>query len=130
MKQSLDQRANVNARDTQDLGDPQYSFHHPVLRLFLDHSLEITKLLLNRGANVNAQFIDGQTASSIEATCGNARNVGLLLQKGADPNLSGSHPLKEAREYEVERQNGSGKSDFDRARVARIIKMLQAADAK
>lgn len=65
-----------------------------------DADLAQVKILLNRGARVNA-IIDGQTALTGAASYGNFTLCAYLLSRGADPNLTGRNsptPLTDAVE--------------------------------
>jgi ankyrin repeat protein len=66
-----------------------------------DHA-EITKLLLEKGAEVNLQDTYGLTALAFASQMGRTEIVRLLLGKGADPNLK-SNEVKTAYDYALNR---------------------------
>jgi quinoprotein dehydrogenase-associated probable ABC transporter substrate-binding protein len=49
--------------------------------------IDIDKMLIKRGANVNAQSTTGMTALMVAATRDNAEAIGLLLNSGANPDV-------------------------------------------
>jgi ankyrin repeat protein len=52
--------------------------------------IDIARMLIERGADVNAQSSTGMTPLMIAAARDNAPVIGLLLQKGAEPDLKNS----------------------------------------
>ncbi len=50
--------------------------------------MEVMEVLLDRGADVNAQNETGQTALIGAASLGDAELVNFLLDRGADPNIT------------------------------------------
>jgi ankyrin repeat protein len=84
-KSLIDKKANVNAKDKDGLtalhyaviGDPNGSA-----------SIDVTKLLIEKGADVNFQSTkDGMTPLMVAVTKGSAEIVKLLLEKGANVNV-------------------------------------------
>jgi ankyrin repeat protein len=59
--------------------------HTPLMRAAKEGRSDAVKVLLERGAVVNARAMDGSTALTAAARTGNADMVKLLLEKGADP---------------------------------------------
>jgi len=78
--------------------NPNYSYYGtPFLNYAAYHgSVELIKLLLEKGAKVNKT--DGNFESPLEAACwkGNTEAVKVLLEHGAKPNLWGGSPLHTA----------------------------------
>ena len=80
---------------------------------------EAVRLLLERGANPNAQGNDGSTPLQIASDYGTPEAVRLLLERGANPNAQGnggSTPLQIA-------------SDYGRLEVVRVL-LEHGADVK
>lgn len=119
----LENGANVNGMDsrgTTALDEAALEGHTEIVRLLLDNGAEINhgtrhgsaliwaagtpnldtaKLLLERGADVNAKFGDGRTALMQAAQNGHVATVKLLLDNGAEieaTNSSGRSALSEA----------------------------------
>lgn len=82
VKEALAKGADVNSRgdaeDTALIVASYYKINHP------DNYQQIVKLLLNAGANVNAQDQFGNTAILFAARSGHLEIVEILLQAGAD----------------------------------------------
>lgn len=62
--------------------------------LHLTSSLRVAKLLIDNGADVNAKNSDGMTALHWRARTGYPEVVELLLKSGANPNIKNRHGLK------------------------------------
>lgn len=89
----IDHGADVNG---QEQGGRHLT---PLHRAVLFDSFEVGRLLIARGAQVNANRGRGMTPLLYAASSGHARMVELLLQSGADPETGGSAdqtPLSEA----------------------------------
>jgi cytohesin len=83
------------------LGDPNAlsRFKDPLLYLAAGRQggLEVTRILIDAGADVNAQGKNGITILTSAASWCNVEEIRLLLQAGADVNLAGKNkktPLK------------------------------------
>ena len=83
--------ANVNAVSS----DRGYS---AVMDAVWRKDYEVTKLLLERGADLSIMSSDGQPILVLAVGNGNAKIVGLLLDAGADPDVKDSMGMS-AREY-------------------------------
>lgn len=80
IKDALDDGVDLNAQD------PQFGSTPLSWAALMGHT-EVVALLLERGADVNAQNRDGATPLHSAAFLGRAETVKLLLEKGADPKL-------------------------------------------
>ena len=80
IKDALDDGVDLNAQD------PQFGSTPLSWAALMGHT-EVVTLLLERGADVNAQNRDGATPLHSAAFLGRTETVKLLLEKGADPKL-------------------------------------------
>lgn len=80
VKQAIADGANVNARNPQ-FGEPMLS-----TAALMGHT-EIMTFLMEKGADINAQNGDGNTALHAAAFLGRADAVELLLEHGVDANI-------------------------------------------
>jgi|GEM_PF-3409501 len=90
-------------------------------------SLPMVKLLVQRGADINATDFWGGNAVTSAATWGNDEVVRFLVDHGADVNADddGATALGYA-----ENQQREAKTDLERRRFQRIIDILEEAGAK
>ena len=71
--------------------DAGFGVHYPLMSAADDRNLEIARLLIQHGADVNASNIDDITPLLIAAEEGYFEFVRLLLENGADPNVISGH---------------------------------------
>jgi hypothetical protein len=80
----LDRGADINARDNY--------LRTPLIHaVFVRRRMEIARMLLERGAEIDAQAGRGGTALSSAVASGNTEAMQLLLEHGADVNLTVCH---------------------------------------
>lgn len=104
---------------------------------------EMVKLLINKGADVNAADLDGKTALIKAALWGRLNNVEILLQSGADPSMQCIYenrlwravdfalPLRANTLQRKHRAGGVYKEDaFERAMDRNIIVQLLAENPR
>lgn len=74
----------------------------PLIHAAMGNQIEIAKLLIEAGANVNARTQDGSTPLMAAAVMGHASMTRILLDEGADPTLrnqNGADARVKAEEY-------------------------------
>ncbi|MEK7802364.1 MAG: ankyrin repeat domain-containing protein [Pseudomonadota bacterium] len=80
--------ADVNVRNDYDGNTPIIS------SVYRKNNRELVKVLLDNGANINAQNNEGDTALMTEIRCSNnLNNVQFLLANGANPNLQNKYKI-------------------------------------
>jgi ankyrin repeat protein len=84
VKLLLDNAANVNARTTPDGTTPLFA------ALMKDSNIAVIRLLIEAGADVNAQHQIGLTALMMASAKGYSDVVTVLLKSGADPAIKSS----------------------------------------
>lgn len=100
----LDKGVNVNAEYKDRNGKTPllyalssfYFNHSNPKRIVIDQLFETVAILIEEGANVNAQTESGYTVLHEAVYRPLTSIVGMLLRAGADPNLGRSKPLSEA----------------------------------
>jgi ankyrin repeat protein len=108
----LDHEANIDLVD--DVGT---ALHGPVLR----GNIEVVKLLLDRGVNVNlkASLIETDwTPLHLALHCGDFEILKLLLANGADPNIQdddGKTPFDVATKKREQMDDETEQKEFDEA---------------
>ena len=119
----------------------------PLRHTCWDGDLEIATLLIEAGANVNAENKHGWTPLSAACTVGDLEMVTLLIEAGADvnaKNMNGNTPLHVAcsegrleiatllieEGADVNAKNKRGNTPLRESGIPKIIKLLKAAGAK
>ena len=126
IKNALDGGVDLNAQD------PQFGSTPLSWAALMGHT-EVVALLLEQGADVNAQNRDGATPLHSAAFLGRTETVKLLLEKGADPKLrnnTGSTAIDGAKlDWELSKFIiGMLKIEVDEAEVkagrAEVVKLI------
>lgn len=126
IKDALGDSVDLNAQD------PQFGSTPLSWAALMGHT-EVVALLLERGADVNAQNRDGATPLHSAAFLGRTETVKLLLEKGADPKLrnnTGSTAIDGAKlDWELSKFIiGMLKIEMDEAEVkagrAEVVKLI------
>ncbi len=132
IKDALDDSVDLNAQD------PQFGSTPLSWAALMGHT-EVVALLLERGADVNAQNRDGATPLHSAAFLGRTETVKLLLEKGADPKLrnnTGSPAIDGAKlDWELSKFIiGMLKIEVDEAEVkagrAEVVKLISRHSGK
>jgi ankyrin repeat protein len=114
VRASLDQGANVNAKDKYNSG------YTALMSAAMNGLTDVAKVLLDKGADVNIKDNYGGTALEYAALYGYADIVKLLLEKGA--NVNEKYSDGETILDKVNKLIGEEKSNKDLEEVARILK--------
>jgi hypothetical protein len=107
----IEQGANVNARDDDET---------PLLMAARTGHLGVMRVLLDKGAGINAQSERGETALIRAASASDIEMVKLLLSRGANPNIETSDGLTALSDIE----------EMDDAKIRVIRGLLRKAGAK
>jgi hypothetical protein len=82
-----DNPLNLNVNDSEVISDPDFNLQASFFRATFHGLLDIVKVLLTRGAKINAQTNFGQTALMIACEKGHSSIVSFLLSQGARKHL-------------------------------------------
>jgi Ankyrin repeats (3 copies) len=127
VKSLLDRGVSANAKDSNG----NSLLHYAVA----NNRVEIAKLLIDRGADINAHSRrDGHTVLHLAVLYSDGDMTKLLLMKKADPNLRDGFTLtplhvaiiKGGIPYEIDSYYGVEKVDRDRKSSVSIVHLLQA----
>lgn len=77
----------------------------PLIFSAYQNNIDMTRLLLEEGADPDMEDEEGSTALRWAARCGNTEIASLLLEKGADPNLADKNDRMTALHYAVFERN-------------------------
>ena len=105
VKQYLAAGVDVNIEDDSD----RYKFT-PLLIAAQYNQMEIAKLLIDKGANVNVKDADGDTPLKSAAYAGHKEIVELLIAYGADVNLKHSLPSDRTLEADTPLHEATGEN--------------------
>lgn len=90
----------------EEFGGCDYDSGSVLMHAVSSNNIQMTKYLLDNGANANDScFDDGKTVLQAATRTGNEALVRLLLEKGADPTVS-DFGLDEERPVDIARQQG------------------------
>lgn len=100
--------------------DAPHTYGTPLLKHARKGNYDICKLLIEKGADVNAENYESATPLFAAADGGRVEVVKLLLENGADPNLRGNRVIdgKNALLYMISRMHFG---DGDKAETAEIL---------
>lgn len=120
VRASLDQGANVNAKDEDKSG------YTALMSAAMNGLTDVAKVLLDKGADVNIKDNYGGTALEYAALFGNADIVKLLLEKGANVNekYSNGRTILD----EVNKLIGEDKSNKEK--YEEVVRILKDAGAR
>ena len=124
LKASIAQGADVNASPSEAVFKG-----FPALHIAVWKSHRVVQLLVDKGAAMDAQDRNGDTAMAIAAECAMVETVVFLLDKGADPNIrnvNGRSVLGKAK-YTLTR---SALSASHKRQVQIIVDILESKGAK
>lgn len=76
-----------------------FNDYFPLMHAAEDGHVGVMKLLLDHGANVNEQGVDGLTALHLAAMAGRCQAVTYLLQRGADYEIADDEDGEKAYEF-------------------------------
>ena len=96
--ESISNLVKSNPFDKEVLGRAMFHTLRRGKNLTADDTVEILKLLITYGADLNYKTLNGQTPLIAAVTAGNPRAVKLLLENGADASIADSR-WKKAKDY-------------------------------
>lgn len=121
VRRLISQGADINARSDDGF---------PALHLAIWKNWKITRLLVDMGANLNAQNRNGDTAVAVATEMGEIQTVALLFNEGADPNIrnfNGRSALGKAR-YMMSRPTETASQRKRHSIIANLLKSLGAKE--
>ncbi len=112
VRQLLNQGADIHATvtvkpDRAELGPPQLTGATPLHLAMLNPTVSVTRLLLERGANIEAKSAGGWTPLLWAVIYGNQDAAVELLQEGANPNVADSIRNFTPLHWAVANRNGA-----------------------